>query len=159
MVPKGLGHRSSSLLRSLVLLFQPRLMVNRRNGHRLLFAPREEGHLEKINLPAMSRHIAVPFRPVLLSHVDVYDLQLMTCQGDGPWWQADRQDSLVLCSDGTLVLETASDRLSLEDGELAVVPKGVAYRLASADAALVVGIQRHQPPNLPSPAGATEEWL
>jgi homogentisate 1,2-dioxygenase len=160
MVPKGLGHRSSSLLRSLVLLFQPRLMVNRRNGDRLLFAPKDEGHLDKISLQAMGRHIAVPFRPVLLTHVDIYALQLMSCQGDGPWWQTDRQDSLVLCCEGALVLETATGRLPLEGGELAVVPKGVAYRLTSADAALVVGVQRHRQPNLPlTPVGPTKELL
>ena len=46
VAPKGVGHRSSSLLRSLVLLLQPRLMVNRRNGDRLLFALIDMGHLE-----------------------------------------------------------------------------------------------------------------
>lgn len=151
MVPKGLGHRSTSLLRSLVLLFQPRLMVNRRNGDRLLFAPKEEGHLDKISLQAMGRHIAIPFRPVLLAHLDIYAVQLMLCQGTGPWWQAERQDSLVLCHDGRLVLETDTHQLPLGGGELAVVPKRIAYRLTSTERALVVGVQRHKQPNLPLP--------
>ncbi|RPI53496.1 MAG: cupin domain-containing protein, partial [Chloroflexi bacterium] len=57
VVPKGVGHRSSSLLRSLVLLLQPRLMVNRRNGHRRLFAAKDSGRLEKLSLPAIGRQV------------------------------------------------------------------------------------------------------
>ena len=41
VAPKGVGHRSSSLLNSQVLLLQPRLMVNRRNGNRRIFALKE----------------------------------------------------------------------------------------------------------------------
>lgn len=151
VAPKGVSHRSSSLLHSLVLLLQPRLMINRRNGNRRLFVLKEEGRLEKISVPAMGRQVAIPFTPVVLTHLDTYAFHVMYCKGTSPWWQTDREDSLVLCHDGQLTLETESNRLSLESSELVVVPKGTAYRLSSVERALVVGLRRHKQPGLPLP--------
>ena len=151
VAPKGVGHRSSSLIRSLVLLLQPRLMINRRNGDRRLFALKEEGHLEKVSVPAVGHQIAVPFAPVTLAHLDTVALHLTLCEGLGPWWQMDHQTSLVLCYGGHLTLDVEMRRLSLASGELALVPKGVAYRLSSADRALALGVQRHKQPGLPLP--------
>jgi homogentisate 1,2-dioxygenase len=151
VAPKGVAHRSSSLLRSLVLLLQPRLMVNRRNGDRQLFALKGGGRLEKISVPAVGRQIAIPYRPVALADVDTYAVHVMACEGAGPWWDTERQDSLVLCHDGRLTLETEHERLSLDSAELVVIPKGVAYRLSSSRRALVVGVRRHKQPGLPLP--------
>lgn len=149
VAPKGVGHRSSSLLRSLVLLLQPRLMVNRRNGDRRLFVLKGEGRLEKVSVPAVGRQVVASFRPVVLAHLDTFAFNLLLCRGTGPWWKIDRQASLVLCYEGRLVVDTELEQISLERGDLIVVPKGVAYRLTSTRRALVMGVQRHAHPNLP----------
>jgi len=151
VTPKGVGHRSSSLQRSLVLLFQPRLMVNRRNGDRRLFALEGQGHLEKLSVPAMGRQLNIPFRPVVLAHLDTFALHLMVCTGISPWWRTERQSSLILCYEGRLLLETEGGQLVLEADELAVVPRGIAYRLSSPVRSLVMGVQRHKQPGLPLP--------
>jgi quercetin dioxygenase-like cupin family protein len=151
VAPKGVGHRSSSLLHSLVLLLQPRLMVNRRNGDRRLFALKEEKSLEKISVPAVGRQIVVPFRPVVLAHLDTYALDLTYCEGSGPWQKIDRQDSLVLCHEGQLTLETEQEQWSLQNGDMVVIPKGVGYRLSSIARSLVLGLHRHRQPGLPLP--------
>jgi homogentisate 1,2-dioxygenase len=127
VVPKGLRHRSSSLLRSLVLLLQPRLIVNRRNG----------------------RQISAPFRPVPLAHMDTYALNLVLCHGAGPWCSTDRQSTLILCYDGQLILDSELGRVSLQHGELVVVPKGITFRLSSSERALVLSTERHTQPGLP----------
>jgi homogentisate 1,2-dioxygenase len=149
VAPKGVGHRSSSLLNSLVLLLQPRLMVSRRNGDRRLFALKRDGALEKLSVPAVGRQIAGLYRPVLLSHLDTFALNLMACQGTGPWWRLEQQASLLFCYDGRLTVETEIGRLSLDSGELVVVPKQVSYRLSASDRALVLAVQRHKQPGLP----------
>lgn len=151
VVPKGLGHRSSSLLRSLVLLFQPRLVVNRRNGHRRLFALEGAGHLEKTSLPAVGRQIAVPFRPIAVAHLDTFALNLLLCQGTGPWWQPQRGSSLVLCYDGHLTLDSDLGQISLQAHELVVVPKGIAFRVSSTSRAVMLNVERHEQPGLPLP--------
>ena len=151
VAPKGLAHRSSSLLKSQVLLLQPRLMVNRRNGDRRLFALKGQNRLEKVGVTAVGRKIAIPFRPVELADLDTFSFQITLCQGSGPWWQAEHQQSLVLCCEGQVELETEHDQLSLGNWELVVVPQGIAYRLSCAERALVIGLQRHSQPGLPLP--------
>jgi mannose-6-phosphate isomerase-like protein (cupin superfamily) len=142
VAPKGVGHRSSSLLKSAVLLLQPRLMVNRRNGHRRLFALKSDNRLEKVSVPAVGRQIASPYVPVILAHVDTYALTLMRCRGESPWLGTEERGSLVLCFDGSLALDTETEAVPLMIGELVVVPRGVAYQLSSGDGALVMGLER-----------------
>jgi homogentisate 1,2-dioxygenase len=149
VAPKGVAHRSSSLLNSLVLLFQPRLIVSRRNGDRRLFALKRDGALEKLSVPAVGRQLGALYRPVLLTHLDTFALNLMACQGTGPWWQMEHQASLVYCYDGRLVVESEFGRLSLESGELVVVPNKVSYRLSAVERTLVLSVQRHKQPGLP----------
>jgi homogentisate 1,2-dioxygenase len=146
VAPKGVGHRSSSLLRSLVLLLQPRLMVNRRNGDRRLFALKDKDRLEKVSIPAMGRQIATPFKPIVVTHLDTFALHLMICDGTGPRWRTDRQASLIFCYDGQLDLDSDLGQISLHNGELAVVPRGVSYQLSSGGRTVVVGVRRHQQP-------------
>lgn len=147
VVPKGVGHRSSSLQRSLVLLLQPRLMITRRNGHRRLFSAKKRAALRKVNVLAAGRQQEADFEPLPMLDVDTFALTLAVCQGTGPWWQADRQSSLVLCYQGEITLESQTGRLSLYDGELAVVPKGTSYRLSSPGRSLVLGVQKHPHPD------------
>ena len=146
VAPKGVGHRSSSLLKSAVLLLQPRLMVNRRNGHRRLFALKGDSRLEKVSVPAVGWQISSPYVTVTLAQVDTYALTLMRCQGEGPWLRTDERQSLVLCYEGGLALDTEGEGVPLMAGELVVVPRGVAYRLASGDGALVLGLERRVKP-------------
>lgn len=140
---KGVGHRSSSLLTSLVVLLQPRLMVNRRNGDRRLYATREAGRLEKVSLGAIGRQIVTPFNPVKVADVDTYAVTLTLCQDLGPWMVFDRQASLALCHEGRLAIETELGQLALEQGELVVLPKGIRHRFYSRERAVVLGVERH----------------
>jgi homogentisate 1,2-dioxygenase len=148
VAPKGVGHRSSSLLRSLVLLLQPRLMVNRRNGDRRLFALKDKGRLEKVSIPAMGRQIVTPFKPVIVTHLDTFAVHVMVCDGTGPRWRTDRQATLIFCYDGQLDLDSELGGISLQNGELVVVPRGIAYQLSSPGRAVAVGVRRHQQPGL-----------
>ncbi len=149
VVPKGVGHRSSSLLRSLVLLLQPRLMINRRNGHRRLFAIKSSGHLEKVSVPAVGRHVVNPFQQVPLAHVDTFVLSLAVCQGEGPLWLNREQSSLIFCYEGQAVVESPSGRVTLGHGELVVVPVGVAHQVSSRQRTVLLSVGRHPQPDLP----------
>jgi mannose-6-phosphate isomerase-like protein (cupin superfamily) len=151
VVPKGLRHRSSALLRSLVLLLQPRLFVNRRNGHRRLFALKEDRRLEKVSVPAVGRQLSLPFRPVAIAHLDAFALNLTYCQGTGGWWQTDRQSSLVLCYEGQMSVDSELGQASLHSGELVIVPKGIPFCLSSTERALVLSLERHEQPGLSLP--------
>jgi hypothetical protein len=43
------------------------------------------------------------------------------------------------------------DHVSLQDKELVVVPKRIAYKLSSTERAVVLGVRRHKQPGLPLP--------
>jgi homogentisate 1,2-dioxygenase len=148
VTPKGLGHRSSSLLRSLVLLLQPRLMANRRNGDRRLFALKGSGRLEKVSVPAMAHQISSTFAPVDLIDVDTFALYLMAVEGTGPWWLVEDQSNLIWCHDGQVTLESEFGLLSLYSHELALVPPGIPHRLSSLQRSVVFGLRRHAQPDL-----------
>jgi hypothetical protein len=96
-------------------------------------------------VPAMGRQIVTPFRPITLANVDTFDLTIMRCLDTGPWTQTGRQQSLVLCFDGRLTIDTDEEQVSLGDAELVVLPNGTRHRLSSVEGALVLGVQRHQP--------------
>jgi homogentisate 1,2-dioxygenase len=152
VVPKGVGHRSASLLPSLVLLLQPRVVVDRRNGDRRLFALKGEKRLEKVSLAAMGHQVVVPFSPVLVAHLDTYAVQLTLCEGAGPWQAEGRRADLILCCDGRLTVDTEGlGQASLGPDELMVIPSRVSYRLSSAGRATVLGLKRHTQPGLPLP--------
>ena len=121
VIPKGLRHRSSSLLHSLVLLFQPRLIVNRRNGDRRLFSLKDAGRLEKVSIPAMGRQIVNPHTPVTLADLDTFALNMLLCTRTGDWQRHDDQSRLLLCYDGNVVVDSDLGEESLHGGELLVI--------------------------------------
>jgi homogentisate 1,2-dioxygenase len=152
VVPKGVGHRSASLLPSLVLLLQPRVVVDRRNGDRRLFALKGESRLEKVSLMAMSHQVVVPFRPVLVADLDMFAVQLTLCEGMGPWQPADHPANLILCHDGRLTVDTKElGQAPLGPAELTVIPSSVSYRLLSTGRATALDLKRHKQPGLPLP--------
>jgi mannose-6-phosphate isomerase-like protein (cupin superfamily) len=152
VVPKGVGHRSASLIPSLVLLLQPRVVVDRRNGDRRLFALKGEKHLEKVSLAAMGHQVVVPFSPVLVANLDTFAFQLTLCEGAGPWQTEERQASLIWCHDGRLTVDTERlGHVSLGPAELTVIPSRTTFRLLSTGRATVLGVRRHKQPGLPLP--------
>lgn len=151
VVPKGVGHRSSSLLPSLVLLLQPRLTVSRRNGYRRLFALKDGGRLDKVSAPAMGRQVVSYFRPVPLAHLDTFVLNLMICHGTGPTWQADHQSSLVFCYEGQVAFTHAAGEIVLHQGELVVVAHEVEHQVSSTRRSVLLTVERHKQPGLPLP--------
>lgn len=149
VAPKGLGHRSSSPGRALVLLLQPRLMANRRNGDRRLFALRGDGHLNKVSVPAKVRQISRAFEPVPLLDVDTFAFYFLACEGTGPWWVVEDQSNLIWCHEGKVTIESELGPLSLQAGEMALVPRGVSHSLSSGQRSLIFGVRRHGRPVLP----------
>lgn len=150
VAPKGLGHRSSSPLRSLVLLLQPRLMANRRNGDRRLFALKGGGQLNKVSAPAMARRITRAFEPVPLIDVDTFAFYMLACEGAGPRWVVEDQSNLIWCHEGKVAVESELGPLSLHAGEMALVPRGVSHCLSSTQRSLIFGVRRHVQPLPPA---------
>jgi homogentisate 1,2-dioxygenase len=88
---------------------------------------------------------------VTLADLDTFALQLMACLGRGAWTRAEGQAALVFCYEGRLLVESDRGSLTLDGGELIVLPSGSTYRLSATRRSLVLGLERHKQPGLPLP--------
>lgn len=131
IVPKGVGHRSGSQLRAVVLLVQPAAMADRKNGHRHLFAIPRENELKKFKLmEAAARARSLCPEPV----ADMEELTAQIVAGDGvsPELVNRLSDSLWLALQGEAQIEAEGQKLDLEEGDLVVIGRDIPHRLAGA---------------------------
>ncbi len=138
VVPKGVAHRSSSFLWSTVLLFQPRVMPNRKNGDRRTAASPEGQSLHKINAAHTARQLTEPFKPVNLVTVEDCAMRLALIQGAFPWHCHKSYDELFLILEGEMTLNTEQGDLPLKAGEMTIVPKGIPHRPTASERAITL---------------------
>ena len=142
VVPKGLGHRSGSQLRSVVLLLRPTLLTNRKNGHRHGVVDTDPPP-EKVRLSRVLPTIAEPYRAMTVARVEDFDVLLMTASGFGPSEAAPLYGALWLVLRGTVGIETDEGAgARLEAGELTVLPPGQRYRVSAAEPSLLLTLAK-----------------
>jgi mannose-6-phosphate isomerase-like protein (cupin superfamily) len=145
VVPKGVSHRSSSQLRSIVLLLRPSVLTERKNGHRTLTLDTDPP-LEKAGLARVLTAISQPYHPAALARVEDYELVLVSAQGAGPAAVAPPYGALWLVVRGRLIITIDGTAHPLETGTLTVIPAGTAYHLAGPPGTLALTL--HQSPAL-----------
>jgi mannose-6-phosphate isomerase-like protein (cupin superfamily) len=139
VVPKGVSHRSSSQLRSVVLLLRPSVLTERKNGHRR-HPLDSDPPLEKVRLARVATTMSQPFRPTALARVENYELLLVSAQGDSPAEAAPPFGALWLVIRGSLNVAVVGNALALDAGHLVVVPGGAEYQLRGAPGTLAVTV-------------------
>jgi mannose-6-phosphate isomerase-like protein (cupin superfamily) len=145
VVPKGVGHRSGSQLRSVVLLLRPMVLTNRKNGHRHGMVD-SDPPLEKVRLARVQATLPAPYHAFAVARVEDFDLLLLSAEGFGPSETAPAQGALWLVVRGAVGIETNQGAgVRLEAGELVVVPAGQGYRLSSAQPSLLLTLAKVQP--------------
>ena len=145
VVPKGVGHRSSSSLWSVVLLFQPRALADRRNGDRRIFALKGERQIEKVSVSAEAARLLDDFEPSDLACLDGFVVRLSLCLGESQWHKHEGRDEFLFVQEGVVELGTEDETVSVRAGEMTVVPEGMVHRLASGDGAVVMLLERQAP--------------
>jgi mannose-6-phosphate isomerase-like protein (cupin superfamily) len=138
VVPKGVGHRSSSFLWSTVLLFQPRNIPHRKNGDRRTAASADGGTLPKASVASATQQLTEPFKPLDLIAVEDCVVRLLLVQGAFTWHRHVAHDELFLVFDGHMTLNTEQEDLSLKTGEMVIVPKGMLHRPAASERTVVL---------------------
>jgi mannose-6-phosphate isomerase-like protein (cupin superfamily) len=127
IVPKGIGHRSSSQMRAIVLLVQPRAAADYKNGHRRIFALPRQDALRKYRLMDVAARADL-FR--LEPMADMEDLAAQIVVGDGlsPEYVNALSSSLWLVLQGNVQMEAEGELIEMEAGELVVIGQGVPHR-------------------------------
>jgi len=131
VVPKGVTHRSTSSIRSVVLLFERRLFSDRQDGKRRLFVLQGQGTLDKVSVKEAVGGLA-PFSPLDLASVDGFVAQAVVCQGRSNW-KRNPQTLLLYLQEGKVELETEEGRTKINREEIAKMPKGLSHRLLAEE--------------------------
>jgi mannose-6-phosphate isomerase-like protein (cupin superfamily) len=139
VIPRGLAHRSGSVVHTLVMLFQAQTDPDRKNGHGRLFVDDRVGDLPKGVLSAAPDGSQPAYRPERLIQVDEMSLRRTYCVGTTPWHRHTRHDELVWVRQGHLEVSTEHGGLRLKANELGVIPRNTIHRLSAQEPALVLG--------------------
>ena len=81
-----------------------------------------------VNLDAKLALISDIWTPKVIAELNDYQIKLVKVQGEFVWHQHDDTDELFLCLSGELRIELRDSTVSLKEGELFVVPRGVEHR-------------------------------
>ncbi len=143
-VPKGILHRSASRIRSEVLLFSPKFLPDRKNGHRL--SHHEDIALTKVNLYRRSQAISAPYQSIELARVEDFTLGLLLCEGTSLWYERLPRPLFIMVVEGSLILESGPETLTLGQADLTIIPPRFSYRFHSPSRSLVLTFQKTPPP-------------
>jgi mannose-6-phosphate isomerase-like protein (cupin superfamily) len=66
--------------------------------------------------------------PKVVAELNDYQVKLVKLQGEFVWHQHDHTDELFLCLSGQLRIDLRDSTITLNEGELFVVPKGVEHK-------------------------------
>jgi mannose-6-phosphate isomerase-like protein (cupin superfamily) len=142
VVPKGIRHRSSSPIRSEVLIFQPRMLADRRNGDRRLYAVDEKGALSKINLYAAALNMPRPYARQPLVQVGDFDVHLSACEDTLDEQRSSERNTLLLVQQGSITLKTDEVAIQLYTGDTLVIPRDLHFSLSAQKRALLLEFSR-----------------
>lgn len=81
-----------------------------------------------VNIDAKLALISDNWTPKVIAELNDYQIKLVKVQGEFVWHQHDDTDELFLCLSGELRIELRDSTVSLKEGELFVVPRGVEHR-------------------------------
>jgi mannose-6-phosphate isomerase-like protein (cupin superfamily) len=127
VVPKGVGHRSGSQMRAVVLLAQPRAAADSKNGHRRIFALPQQDALQKYRLMEVGARADV-FRPEPVADMEDLAAQIVVGNGLSPEYVNALSSSLWLVLQGHAQMEAEGELIEMEAGELVVIGQGVPHR-------------------------------
>ncbi len=140
LVPAGLAHVSGALTRTIVLLFQARSDMERKNGHGKLIVERRSDALPKWSLAQEAGRLRRPFSPEPLTQVDEMSLRVIWCQGETPWHIHPDHDEMLCVISGRLEIGSDLGPITLEPDQLLVIPRNRIHRLTSGQRTIVLSL-------------------
>lgn len=142
LVPKGVGHRSSSALRSTVILLREQILAERKNGHRTYLVTDGDEALAKARLDGLVNAQSEPYRPATAAVLDGYPLSVFLADGPAPETEAPGTGTLLYAVDGALVIGLADGPLTLSGGQFTILPPHTRYSLSAPAPATIVKFER-----------------
>jgi mannose-6-phosphate isomerase-like protein (cupin superfamily) len=94
-----------------------------------------------INLKEKLELISEHWSPKVIAEMNDYQLKLVKLKGEFVWHQHDETDELFFCVKGDMKIELRDGSVSLTEGELYIVPRGVEHRPVAAKECQVLLIE------------------
>ena len=83
---------------------------------------------DKVNIPEKLDSFSDHWAPRIVARYNDHEVRLVKVEGDFTWHSHDDTDELFLDLDGELDMEFRDRTVTLQPGELIVVPKGTEHR-------------------------------
>lgn len=94
---------------------------------------------DKISLSDKFALIQEHWRPKVVAQLNGQEVKLVKVQGIFPWHHHEKEDELFLVWRGALTIEFRDHTVTLQAGEMCVVPRGVEHRtMAEAETEVLV---------------------
>jgi mannose-6-phosphate isomerase-like protein (cupin superfamily) len=112
---------------------------------------------DKVNLPEKFGTFSDHWAPRIVARYNDNEVRLVKVEGEFIWHQHDDTDELFLVLDGVLEMELRDRTVTLEPGDLFVVPRGTEHRpCARSGEVKLLLIDPEDLPNTGDPATATK---
>ena len=89
--------------------------------------------VEKVNLAEKLSHIHYYWSPKLAGELNGQHVRLVKLKGEFIWHHHENEDELFLILKGRLILRLRDGDLELNEGEMAVIPRGVEHLPVAED--------------------------
>lgn len=112
---------------------------------------------DKVNIPEKLASFSDHWAPRIVARYNDNEVRLVKVEGEFIWHRHDDSDELFLVLDGTLDMELRDGTVTLEAGELFVVPRGTEHRpCARRGEVKLLLVDPRDLPNTGDPATATK---
>jgi mannose-6-phosphate isomerase-like protein (cupin superfamily) len=109
---------------------------------------------DKVNLAAKLAQFAEHWSPRTVGQLNDYDLMVVKVQGEFVWHKHDDTDDFFMVLSGRLVIRLRDREVTLEPGEVFVVPRGVEHQPFAEHEAHILLIEPTGTPNTGDPKTA-----
>lgn len=110
-----------------------------------------------INLKQKLSTFSDHWSPKIVSQFNGHDVMVVKVQGEFPWHNHPDSDDFFLVLDGVVTVETEHGNITLNPGELYIVPKGVQHRPRADQEACIMLIEPKGLPNTGDPSTAAQK--
>ncbi|MEE9181611.1 MAG: cupin domain-containing protein [candidate division NC10 bacterium] len=97
--------------------------------------------MQRVNLAEKFASFDVYWKPKIVAEVNDAYVKLVKVKGEFVWHRHENEDELFLVDRGTMHLQTREGDVSLEAGDMAVVPRGTEHRPVAEQEAHVLLIE------------------